>query len=205
MNTATDSPKLTCGFRLLENVLVFDLRITNPTSADWGVFGRLKATFPDGSFHLSPNLVYIDLIDDILKVGKFVLPVPEGLNVGGRQAPWVLKLAAGKELAEEVRVPVPVSVCQPYRRAKLAAEVPGADVVADQRREVKEVEFVLGAFPLTAEMRLTPISPAYPTVFEVWPPGLALDGQKLLSQRLQLPTPIAVLDYRVVPPPEKKK
>ena len=112
----------------LPDALVLGCRVRNPADTDWGLFTRIQETFPDGSLKLSPDTAYVDLADGVLRVGKYILPVPEGLNPAVRHVPLAARVPAGAEWEEEIRLPIPARVCQPYRRALIAAANPGADV-----------------------------------------------------------------------------
>jgi hypothetical protein len=193
--TAPKEPVLTVAARLLPDALILACRVRNPADTDWGLFARIKETFPDGSLKLSPDTAYVDLADGVLRVGKYILPVPEGLRVAERHAPLAVRVPAGAEWAEEIRLPIPVRVCQPYRRALLAAANPGADVNPDEPHAVMKVEVTLGAFPVDSHVNLIPVSPAFPTVFRVWPPGAI--HQVLLTRQVATPAEVLVLDYGV--------
>jgi hypothetical protein len=198
--TAPNEPVLTVTARLAPDALVLGCRVRNPTGTDYGLFVRIPETFPDGCLRLSPHVAYVELADGVLRVAKCILPVPEGLNVAGRLAPLAVRVPAGAEWEEEVHLPIPVRVCQPYRRALIAAENPGADVNPEEPRMTKTVEVVLGAFPITHEVNLAPVSPAFPTLFRVWPPGVAAARQVLLTRQVATPSEVLVLDYGVTKP-----
>ena len=116
--------------------------------------------------------------------------------VGRERGP--IRRAAKADAGEEVRLPVPVRVCHPYARALMAGANPGADVNPEVPRGVRAVEVTLGAFPVTPEVTLIPVSPAFPTTFRPWPPGHV--RQVLLTRRVALPTEVVVLDYGVTKP-----
>ena len=153
----------------------------------------------DGRLNLPPDLIYVDVKDNLLELSKIVLPIPKGLQVA-EALPGVTKVDAGKEFKEEVTLRVPVEVFQTYRPALLKGQNPTADIVADKALKVEQIQVNIGAFALDAHTNLVPMSPAYPDVFRVWPPGPAADHQVVLTYQMKLPAPLAVLDYRVVPP-----
>jgi hypothetical protein len=198
--TPPKEPVLTATARLAPDTLVLGCRVRNATDTEYGLFARIPETFPDGCLRLSPHVAYVELADGVLRVAKCILPVPEGLNVAGRQAPLAVRVPAGAEWEEEIHLPIPVRVCHPYRRALIAAENPGADVNPQEPKAVKDVEVIFGAFPITPEVNLAPASPAFPTVFRVWPPGVAAARQVLLVRRLTTPAEVLVLDYGVTKP-----
>jgi hypothetical protein len=193
--------RLACTLRQEPAAIRLSYALKNGSGATVGLFNRIQGVHLDGRLNLSADVVYVDFVDGVLELAKRVLPVPEGLKVSERLMPHVTRLEAGQEFKEELVVPVPVAVNQPYRRALLAGKNPGADVVADKPVGAHTVLFSLGVFPIPAEMRLMPVSPAYPKIFHVWPPGPALSGQVVLTHRASLAAPVAVHDYRVVPPP----
>jgi hypothetical protein len=197
----TANVALTCALRQEPAAIRLAYAVKNGSGTPVGLFNRIQTIHLDGRLNLSPDLVYVDIVDGVLELAKRVLPVPDDLMVTERRLPHVTRLEAGQQFQEELVVPVPVAVNQPYRRALLAAENRGGDVVADMPVQAHTVLFSVGVFPITAEMRLRHVSPSYPRAFFVWPPGPAVQGQVVLTQRVKLAAPLAVYDYRVVPPP----
>jgi hypothetical protein len=190
---------LACTFRQEPAAIRLAYAVKNAGGAPVGLFNRIQARHLDGRLNLSPDVVYVDLVDGVLELAKRVLPLPEDLMLTERLLPRVTRLEAGQEFKEELLVPVPVAVKQPYRRALLAGENRDGDVVADKPDKAHTVLFSLGVFPITAEMKFRPVSPAYPTVF--WAPGSAAAEQVVLTHRTKLAAPLAVHDYRLVLPP----
>jgi hypothetical protein len=190
--------QLTCNLRQEPGAIRLSYAVKNGSGAPIGLFNRIKGDYLDGRANLSPDVVYVDYLDGVLDLTKRVLPIPDGLKVSERLKPCVTRLEAGQEFKEEVVVPVPVEVTQPYRRALLAGKNSGADVLADKPVQAQAVLFSLGVFPITAEMRFMPVSPAYPGIF--WAPSQASAEQVVLTHRTKLAAPLTVLDYRVVPP-----
>jgi hypothetical protein len=192
--------RLTCAVRQEPAALRVSYALKNGGGGPVGLFNRIEGVHLDGRLNLSADVVYVDFVDGVVALAKRVLALPAGLKVTERLMPHVTRLEAGQEFKEELVVPVPVAVNQPYRRALLVGKNPGTDVVADKPAQAHTVVLSLGAFPIEAEMRLMPVSPAYPKIFHVWPPGPAVDGQVVLTHRAKLAAPLAVYDYRVVPP-----
>jgi hypothetical protein len=190
--------QLTCTLRQEPGAIRLSYAVKNGSGASIGLFNRIQGEYLDGRANLTSDVVYVDYLDGVLELAKRVLPIPEGLKVPEKLKPHVIRLEAGQEFKEEVVVPVPVAVLQPYRRALLAGKNSGADVLADRPVQAQAVLFSLGVFPITAEMRFMPVSPAYPKIY--WAPSQASAEQVVLSQRIKLATPLTVLDYRVVPP-----
>lgn len=190
-------PILTASVRQRTGALGLECRVENVSSTDWGLFARIHDTYSDGCLRLSPNAAYIEFVDGLLRVGRYVLPIPQGLQVAERIYPLAVRLLAGTTWEEEIRLTVPVRVCQPYKRALLAGANVGADVNPDQPKTAQKLELTLGAFPITEDVMLTPVSPAFPTIFDVWPPAV-FDSQVLLTRKLPLTPPVMVLDYGIV-------
>jgi hypothetical protein len=191
--------QLTCTLRPEPGALRLSYALKNGSGAPVGLFNRIQGVHLDGRLNLSADVVYVDFVDGVLELAKRVLPVPESLKVSERLMPRVTRLEAGQEFKEDVVVPGPVAVNHPYRRALLAGKNPGGDVVADKSVPAQAVHFSLGVFQITAEMTVQPVSPAYPKIF--WAPASASAEQVVLTHRVKLGAPLAVLDYRVVPPP----
>jgi hypothetical protein len=195
----TDVP-LTCTLRLEPAAIRLSYALKNGSGAPVGLFNRIQGVHLDGRLNLSADVVYVDFMDGVVELAKRVLSVPDGLKVNELLMPRVTRLEAGQEFKEDFVVSVPIAVNQPYRRALLRGKNPAGDVVADKPVQAHTVLLSLGVFPITGEMRLMPVSPAYPKIFSVWPPGLAVDGQVVLTHRAKLAVPLAVHDYRVVSP-----
>jgi hypothetical protein len=193
-------PELTVTARLSQYELVLSCRFRNVSGGDLAVATRLYDTYPDGSLRLTPSTAYLEVKDGVLVVEKSDLAVPEGLQVAERVMPLVSRVPNMEEWKEDLRLPVPPRVCHPYRRALVAAADPGSDVNADTPKAVTEVEVVFGAYPLAADLNLSPVSPAFPNVFHIFPPGVAGSRQVLLKARVKLPGELMVLDYSATKP-----
>lgn len=200
MSDLKSSLQFTCTIKVEPPALRLAYAVKNGGNAPVGLFNRLEGVHMDGRVNLSPDLIYVDVQGTVLELSKLVLPIPQGLQMSEQALPHVTKLDAGKEFKEEITLRVPVEVFQPYRRALLKGQNPEADIVADKPMKADAVQFSLGVFAVDSHMKFVPVSPAYPDVFRVWPPGPALDGQVLLIYRTKIPAPLAVLDYRIVPP-----
>lgn len=188
-------PELAVTARLSQYELVLSCKVRNLTGGDLALATRLYDTSPDGSLRLTPAAAYLEVTGGVLVVEKSDLAVPEGLQVAERVMPLVSRVPNLEEWKEDLRLPVPPLVCHPYRRALMAAADPGADVNADSPVTVTEVEVVFGAYPLADDLNLSPVSPAFPNVFHIFPPGVAGSRQVLLRKRLKLTAPMVVLDY----------
>lgn len=201
--TVSKPPLLSVAVRLQQFGLTLSCRIANPSDTEWGLFTRIEDTFPDGSFRLSPDVAYVELVGEVLRVEKSVLAVPDGLQVAVKKVPLVARLPTGAEWAEDIRLPVPVRVCHPYRRAVLLAGQPGgSDANPEEPKTVREVEVVIGAFPLLPDVNLEPLSPSFPALFRAWPAGVAAARQVRLTRKVPVPADLMVLDYGVVKPPK---
>jgi hypothetical protein len=181
--------------------LLVSYEIKNSSTGEIGVFTRIPAVRADGTLDLSPSSIYVELADGTVELKRIILPLLEGLKVAERTAPLAAKLAQGQTFKEEFALPLPLPVCQPFQRAKLAATAPPpADVVASDPVQVSTVRLMIGVFALAGQelINLNPVSPAYPNVYRVWPPGVALSRQVVLTHETKLPAPIQVLNYKVV-------
>jgi hypothetical protein len=192
--------QFTCTVKVEPAALRVAYSVKNGGAKTIGLFNRIQSVLMDGRVNLSPDVIYVDVKDNVLELSKLVLPIPDGLQMAVRVLPHVSKVDAGKEFKEEITLRVPVEVFQPYRRALLKGQNPEGDIVADKPLKVEQIQVSIGAFAADSHTKFVPVSPAYPDVFDVWPPGPAYDGQVVLIHRAKLPAPVAVLDYRVVPP-----
>ena len=165
-----------------------------------GLFNRIQSMKLDGTASYAVANTYINFEDGVLDLSKMVLPIPEGLNMTARIAPFITYLQAGDSYQEEFRLMLPIEVCQPMRRVSLAMSAPGAEVVANVPAQAKIVKVSVGMFRSKADWQFTAVSPAHPGVYRVWPPGPPVDTQIILTKTFQLSTPIAVLDYGIVGP-----
>lgn len=194
-------PVLLVTVRPAAAALTVSYRVSNVTGDEWGVFTRLPEKATDGSLKLSADTAFVEVADGRLRVEKGILDVPDGLKVAVRSAPFVSRLAAGQEWQEDIRLPLPLKVSHPYRRALVVATAPGGSAVVPQEPVmVREVEVVIGVFPVMPDVNLRPVSPATPTLFVVYPPGVAADRQVQLRQKVKLPDELLALDYGVVKP-----
>jgi hypothetical protein len=200
MSDLKASLQFTCTIKVEPPALRVAYAVKNGSTAAIGLFNRLQSVHMDGRVNLSPDLIYVDFKDNVLELSKMVLPIPSGLQVAEKVLPHVTKVDAGKEFKEEITLKIPVEAFQPYRYALLKGQNAEADIVADKPLKAESIQVSIGAFAVDAHMKFVPVSPAYPDVFRVWPPGPAADGQVLLVHKAKLPAPVAVFDYRIVPP-----
>jgi hypothetical protein len=202
MSDLKASVEFTCTVKVEPPALRVAYAVKNGSKAAIGLFNRIAGVHLDGRLNLSPDVIYVDFKDNVLELSKLVLPIPEGLQVSGQSLPKVTKVDAGKEFKEEISLRIPVEVFQPYRRALLKGQNPDADIVADKPLKAETIEVKISAFAVDHHMKFVPVSPAYPDVFDIWPPGPAHEGEEVFTHKAKLPAPVAVLDYRVVLPPK---
>lgn len=195
--TAAPLPvRLECAVNLTPQTLEIDLTLHNHGSVDVGVFNRIAATQPDGTLLFSPDLCYVEIEHDVLLVRKMALPIPEGLSMTAYVPPYASRLPAGQKLSERVRLPLPVKVMQPFKRALLKGQV-----VADRPVSARSLMVEVGIFPIDGSVQLVAENPAFPDVFTALPPGPAVTRQHVLSKSFSPRQTIPVLDYRAVPWP----
>lgn len=200
MSDLKKTVQFACTVKVEPPALRVSYTVKNASAAAIGLFNRIPSVLLDGRVNLAPEVIYVDVKDNVLELSKLVLPIPDGLQVAARILPHVSKVDAGKEFKEEITLRIPVEVFQPYRRALLKGKNPTADIVADKALKVEAIQVSIGVFPTDSHTKFVPVSPAYPDVFDVWPPGPAYEGQVVFTHSAKLPAPVAVLDYRVVMP-----
>jgi hypothetical protein len=175
--------------------------VRNGSGREIGLLNRIPLLSPDGKASFPPDHLYIEIEETTIHFKKMILPVPEGLRMAARPVPAVMRVPHGAMFQEEVKVPLPVVVHSPLRRAQMVGDAEGKPVVADVLRRGDAARFSLGFFFVEPGMRLDPTDT--PEVFQVYPPPL--DRQLLLSEALAMPAPVAVLDYRVVRPDDTQE
>ena len=205
MNTSELNIALECAIRQEATGLRVGYRVRNAHGTPIGLFNQLAAPHLDGTLSYAPEHVYVDFEAPTLSLRKRVLPIPEGLRMAERETPAVTLLPDGQAFQEEFFLSAPVAVRNPFRRAALAGSSPGSEVVVDVAEEAFLVVFEVGVFAVEAGWRLVSVSPGYPEVYRVWPPGPAVDAQVVLRQEARLARPLPVLDYRLVEPPSKEE
>lgn len=175
-------------------------RVQNSSGSSIGLFNRIMSTKLDDRPHFSTRSVYIDYEQPVLHLKKMVLPLPEGLAMSELILPLVSILENGEEFVEKFILPVPVAVCNPLDRAILAAANPKAAIVANDMHDATAIRFSLGLFKVDQipNVQLLPFSPAFPTIFRVWPPGPAVDKQIILTDKIALDSPISVGVYDTI-------
>ncbi len=169
--------------------------IKNHTGEDLGIFNRIPITNLDGTVNYSPDSVYVDLENSVLLIRKMALPIPEELSVAEHVVPFVTVVRDGAEYNESFSVPIPVKVCNPYTKALLAAKSPGSEIVAIEKKMATSIQVCIGVCSLGADIRIHPVSRVYTDIFRIWPPGVCVDRQVILSIKFDLEKPILVLDY----------
>src|SRR5262245_62844764 len=80
--------------------------LRNHTAGDIGIF--------DAAPEVS-DACYVDFEDPVLLLGKLVLSVPPGLQTAGRPVPCAARLAKNDVFRDQLSLPVPVAVNNPYR------------------------------------------------------------------------------------------
>ena len=184
-----------CRVKIEASELKVFYTIKNRTGDDLGIFNCIATTNLDGTINYSPNNVYVDLENSILLVRKMILPIPEGLNVAERMVPFVTVVRDGEEFNEAFSVAIPVKVCNPYKRALIAAKSPGAEVVPIEKKMATSIQVCIGVCSLGSDIKIYPVSRVYNDIFRIWPPGVCIDRQVVLSKKFDLEKPILVLDY----------
>jgi hypothetical protein len=195
---------LECNMRQERGAVRVAYSLRNSSGGDVGAFNRLIVVGLDGTLRFPADAVYVDLEETTIHLRKMVLPIPAGLRMAEREAPYVSRLANGEVFREEFFVPAPITVSNPLRRAALAGASPGAEIVADNPRKAQSVTFSVGVFRAGSDVKFIPVSPAHPGVFRVWPPGPAVDRQTILTDTFRLGEPLTVMDYRAVARIESK-
>jgi len=183
-----------------DNSLEIEYWLHNASGASFGVYDRIMSIGIDDSPRFLPENVYVDFEDPVLHLRKMAIPIPEGLAMSEVVPPLVSILDKGAEVHEKFTLPVPVAVCNPYKRAMLAGAAPDAAIIANKPASASSIQLSLGVFNAheIQNVHLLPFSPAYPTVFRVWPPGPPIDHQIILAKKIDLHTPIAVGDYAAI-------
>jgi hypothetical protein len=190
-----DRVSLDCRLAQSPGGLEVTYTITNGGDVDIGAFNRLQGIATDGALDFSPDSIFTDIDGDLLRLLKMALPIPAGLRVTAYVPPYATLVPSGKSFTEQVRVPLPVKVRQPFKRALIRGEVVPVKPVTAKRAEV-----VLGVFPLVA-CGLAPEHPAFPDVMTAAPPDPAVRGQVTLSASFTLSPDVPVLDYQGFPWP----
>jgi|SRR5271165_4398998 len=149
-------------------------------------------------FNSAPGVTsscYVDFQDPNLLIKKVVLPVPAGLEMTARLVPEVRLLRKAEIFREQFSLSIPVAVNNPYRLALLVGRSPGANFVANKLRHAYNVTFSVGVFQSHPSLRFDPVGRAESGIYYVWPPGLAIDTQVILSKTVRLQEAVDVLDF----------
>jgi hypothetical protein len=199
MSSQGTRPTFACAIQVSSAELRISYRVTNDADRRLGLFNRISAIRLDGTADYNPNNVYVDLEGRRLLVRKIVLPIPPDLKVGARDVPGITLVDRKSVFSEEIRLPLPILACNPYRRALIMLKAGGGIVAADQPVRAEEVEFSIGTFAVQEGWRFDPVSAAHPEIFRVWPPGPPVDAQRVVSQTERPPAGVEAHDYRVLP------
>lgn len=183
-----------CTYNITPHHLEVRGVLANQGREDVGIFNQIRTTLPDGTTLFSPDVAYVELEEGTLLVRKMALPIPQGLNMAAYIPPLTSRLAAGSSHRETGRLPIPVKVMQPFRRALLDGQVTAA-----RPAEAQELTVSFGVFTIEGTLQLVARDPAHLDAYTVVPPGPAVDGQEVLSQSFRLKSPLPVLDYLSVP------
>jgi hypothetical protein len=182
--------------------LLLTITATNTGDAELGLLNRVVEPGPSGRPSYDPSNAYIDIEsvgDSALHVRKLVLPVPRGLQVGELIIPGITRLGPRASSRDQVRLPLPVPVFNPFRKALIRLKTPGAtDVVASAKRIVDKLVFSQGFFEIPPDARLIPVSADPPDVFRIHPPGIATQRQVVAVAEAALEEPVEALDYEAV-------
>lgn len=202
-----DRVSFRCEIETTAAEIQVDYTVVNESGRTIGLFNRVQHTRLDDTLDFSPHNVYADIDGSELHLQKRVLPLPEGLSAAETIAPFVTRLENGQAFRERFLVLLPARACNPMRRAQLAGQSPGSEIVADEETGVDSIRYSLGAFvvetspePGTPEVQFTPVLPTRPDILRVWPPGLTVGRERLLTRERRLEESIPALQYRVVPP-----
>jgi hypothetical protein len=199
MNTVIPQLTLECVIRLEAAGLRVAYRVRNNSGAQVGLFNRIQSANLDGTASYAAENVYIDVDSGTLHLQKLALAVPAGLHMSARPIPAITLLDDQQVFTEEFTLTLPVAAQNPFRRAQLAMSQPGSAVQADKPEQATAIVLSVGAFQVDPTWRFTPVSPASPTIFQVWPPGPPVDRQVVLTCGDHLTQPVTVLNYRIVP------
>ncbi|MDQ2773714.1 MAG: hypothetical protein M3Y57_02120 [Acidobacteriota bacterium] len=189
-----------CSVRADRDRLHVSYEVRNGSGRDAGLFNHVGPV-ESGSPISSPDNVYIDFESGLLELLKQVLPIPGGMQVSSQPMPLVSKLPNGASLKEQFSVGLPAKANNPMRQMVLTAAHRGSIIMADDPTEAFEVNVCIGAFAVEPGMRFIE-TPAGPSIFRIWPPGPAVDGQVLLSKTIRLPHAVRVLAFTARKPQE---
>jgi hypothetical protein len=175
--------ELSTDFKLQENSLILDYKVSNHASRDVYLLNRLYRSIPE--WDMSPNLVYIHL-DPATKtvwLNKKIADLPSDFLVNVPVSPFVTTVRAGKVFREEVQVALPVREYRQYN--------PGARHVAPRPAATfKQVYFTLG-FYWRPEGTLEETREIHGTrvIFPHTPPGKPLEFGELHTDMVRLDIP----------------
>lgn len=193
--SAAEPIRFSFEIRRLKEGLLVSYAVQNNSGGEIGLFNRIPTVANNRETGFRPENTYIDFQGSALLLRKMALPLPAGINMGGRSLPYVTRVAKGETYREALRFIEPILVDDPMRLAAMAAALPGKAIKATRRREATSVIFSLGFFRSDASIRFDPVSAQYPDVYRVWPPGPPVDRQQVLTKTVSLTPSAAVMDY----------
>lgn len=87
--------------------------------------------------------------DDLLHVTKRLWPVPEDVDVYMPEVPYLTRVAAGAEIREELRLPIPLIVNFPYRW--IDEDEPHSLVTRDSKQMLFSIGYLAAKDPQTGD------------------------------------------------------
>jgi hypothetical protein len=190
-----DPISFSCEIKRVKTGLTVTYAIRNDSAGDIGLFNRIPTIENYRETGFRPENTYIDFQGSSLLLRKMALPLPSGVRMTVRPVPYVTRVGNGQTYREEMTFSEPISVDDPMRRASIAAASPGRVVKATRRREAASIIFSLGYFRGDPGVRFDAVSPQYPDIYRVWPPGPPVDRQQILTKTVSLSPPVTVMDY----------
>jgi hypothetical protein len=177
MTSKSTAVTLHARAEIRDNRLIIQYEVFNGLDKAIFLTNRIFQWTPEG-MSLDPNLVYSDVVDDMLRLVKACLPVPEELDVESPIVPYLTELPSGESLAETISISLPLMPYHPYDQLKISNEA----------ATFSSIQFVVGWFPSgTAPVRsqqrpdgMTLLSADYGDVIQV---------QEILQQTLLVSVP----------------
>jgi hypothetical protein len=103
------------ALRVDGQTLVFEYQLTNKSEGPVYVFSPLYAADKTGAQAVDPNLVYSFVrAGEVVEFQKALLRLPPWAVVEAPEVPFLTRLEKGQTLREEVKVPLPLRVHDPY-------------------------------------------------------------------------------------------
>lgn len=176
-----------------QNSLMLTYRVENKSDCDVYIFNQIyNRRLPNGLFVVDPNLVYVSLGDDTLRLSKAVAHMPDNAIVEHPIIPCATMLERGKSFEENFNVILPAVSFNPYfpPRIRDARQVPVT---------YHNTIFSLGYFKATELGKRQAIS-VMTSRGEAFYVTLTAPSQQLISSE-PLIRPIAVLPEIAIQPP----